>query len=59
MTTQVANQACRTRIAVDVSPQLRREVRVAAARRDESMTRWVIEAVENRLAEEGAVRDKK
>ena len=56
MTTQMPTTAPRTRIAVDVSPQLRREVRVEAAKHDMSVTRYVIEVLEQKLAEEDAVR---
>ena len=38
----------RTRITIDLTPQLRREIRVAAALRDESITRYVTEAIEQR-----------
>ena len=55
-TSTVPTAARRTRITVDVSPELRREVRVAAARRDENITRYVTKVLEQSLAEEDAVR---
>lgn len=55
--TTATSQPRRTRITVDLTPELRREIRVAAARRDISMTQYVTEVLEERLAEEDAVRD--
>ena len=44
----------RTRVSVDLSPQTRRRLRMAAARRDVSVGRYVLEAIEDRLREEMA-----
>jgi uncharacterized protein (DUF1778 family) len=40
----------RPRISLDVSPELRRRLRVAAARRDTSVGNYVTVAIEERLA---------
>lgn len=44
--------AKRPRISVDVIPDLRRRLRVAAARRDVSVQQYVVEAIEERLRED-------
>jgi len=41
------------RIDVRMPPQLRRRVRVAAAKRDLGMSTWALEALEEKLAREG------
>jgi hypothetical protein len=45
--------AKRPRISVDVSPEVRRRLRLAAARRDVSVRRYVLDAIEDRLQEDG------
>jgi uncharacterized protein (DUF1778 family) len=42
----------RARISVDVSPQVRRRLRLAAARRDVTVRHYVIEAIEDRLRQD-------
>lgn len=39
----------RPRISIDIDPDLRRRLRLAAARRDLSVRQYVLEAVEQRL----------
>ena len=52
MTTATAQTTGRrTRITVDVSPELRREVRVEAARRDMNVTRYVTEVLKQHLGD--------
>ena len=47
---QMAEVAKRTRIAVDVSPVVRRRLRLAAARRDVTLKEYVRQALERQLA---------
>jgi hypothetical protein len=42
----------RPRISVDVVPDVRRRLRLAAARRDVSVQQYVVEAIEDRLRED-------
>ncbi len=42
----------RPRISVDVQPDVRRRLRLAAAKRDLSVRRYVLEAIEERLRED-------
>lgn len=42
----------RPRISVDVRPELRRRLRIAAARRDVNVSRYVVEAIEDRLQQD-------
>jgi uncharacterized protein (DUF1778 family) len=42
----------RPRISVDVVPEMRRRLRLAAARRDVSVQRYVVDAIEDRLRED-------
>lgn len=44
--------AKRPRISVDVDPQVRRRLRIAAAKRDLTVSRYVLEAIEERLRED-------
>ena len=44
--------AKRPRISVDVVPDIRRRVRLAAARRDVTVRQYVLEAIEGRLRED-------
>jgi len=39
----------RPRISIDVQPQMRRRLRLAAAKRDLTVQRYVLEAIEERL----------
>jgi len=45
-------QAKRPRISVDVLPELRRRLRLAAAKRDLTVRQYVLEAIEERLHED-------
>jgi len=42
----------RPRISIDVTPEVRRRLRVAAAKRDLSVRQYVLEALEERLGED-------
>lgn len=42
----------RPRISLDLQPELRRRLRIAAARRDLTVRRYVLEALEERLRED-------
>jgi hypothetical protein len=44
--------ARRPRISIDVLPELRRRLRLAAAKRDLSIRQYVLEAIEERLRED-------
>ena len=44
--------AKRPRISIDVQPEIRRRLRLAAAKRDLTVRRYVLEAVEERLRED-------
>lgn len=47
---RLAANSKRLRISVDVSPEVRRRVRFAAARREVAVGRYVLEALEERLS---------
>jgi uncharacterized protein (DUF1778 family) len=42
----------RTRISIDVVPEVRRRIRLAAARRDLTIRQYVLEAIEERLQDD-------
>ena len=42
----------RPRLSIDVLPELRRRLRLAAARRDVAVRQYVLEAIDNRLRED-------
>ena len=44
--------AKRPRVSVDVVPEVRRRLRLAAARRDVTVRQYVLEAIEERLRED-------
>lgn len=46
------SMAKRPRISVDVRPEVRRRLRLAAAKRDLTVRRYVLEAIEERLRED-------
>jgi len=48
----MASWAKRPRISVDVGPEVRRRLRLAAARRDVSVRQYVLEAIEDHLRED-------
>ena len=47
-----AAQPKRPRISLDVAPDLRRRLRLAAAKRDQTITQYLLEAIEERLRED-------
>jgi len=49
----VSNASRRVRLSIDVAPQERRRLNVAAARRDQSIRDYVWEAIEARLLLDG------
>jgi hypothetical protein len=52
MVRPMESAAQRPRISVDVLPELRRRLRLAAAKRDVTVRRYVLEAIEERLRED-------
>jgi len=46
------SSAKRPRISVDVMPEIRRRLRLAAAKRDLTIRQYVLEAIEERLRED-------
>ena len=52
MPRSMESSAKRPRISVDVVPEVRRRLRLAAARRDVSVRQYVLEAIEERLRED-------
>lgn len=42
----------RLRVSVDVSPEIRRRLRLAAAKRDLTIRQYILEAIEERLRED-------
>jgi len=46
------SSAKRPRVSVDVVPEVRRRLRLAAARRDVTVRQYVLEAIEERLRED-------
>lgn len=42
----------RPRISIDIEPEARRRLRIAAAKRDVSVRRYVLEAIQERLRED-------
>ena len=52
MPRSMESSAKRPRISVDVVPEVRRRLRLAAARRDVSVQQYVVEAIEDRLRED-------
>jgi predicted DNA-binding protein len=48
----VQNTAKRTRLAVDLPPNLRRRAKIAAARREVTLQQYVRRAIEKQLAED-------
>ena len=49
MSRVTVSQGKRPRISVDVSPEIRRRLRLAAASRDVTIRQYVLEAIEERL----------
>jgi uncharacterized protein (DUF1778 family) len=52
MARQIESSAKRPRISIDVRPELRRRLRVAAAKHDQSVRQYMLEAIEERLRED-------
>jgi hypothetical protein len=48
----MASSAKRPRISVDVLPEVRRRLRLAAAKRDLTIRQYVLEAIEDRIRED-------
>lgn len=44
--------AKRPRISIDVQPEIRRRLRLAAAKRDLTLRQYILEAIEDRLRED-------
>ena len=52
MARPMESQAKRPRISVDVRPEVRRRLRLAAAKRDLTIRQYVLEAIQERLRED-------
>jgi hypothetical protein len=52
MPRDIQSAAKRPRISVDVDPEIRRRIRLAAARRDVSVRQYVTDALQERLRED-------
>lgn|SRR3990172_4629267 len=52
MARPMESAAKRPRISIDVQPRIRRRLRLAAAKRDLTITRYVLQAIEERLRED-------
>jgi uncharacterized protein (DUF1778 family) len=52
MAKQMEPSAKRPRISIDVQPELRRRLRLAAAKHDRTVQQYVLEAIEERLHED-------
>ena len=52
MVRNASTPAKRPRISVDVDPKVRRRLRIAAARRDLSVRKYVLEAIEERVRQD-------
>ncbi len=52
MARPMATAPKRPRISLDVTPQVRRRLRLAAAKRDLTVRRYVLDAIEERLRED-------
>jgi hypothetical protein len=52
MPRDIQNAAKRPRISVDVDPETRRRVRLAAAKRDVSLRKYITDALQERLRED-------
>lgn len=52
MARPLATQPKRPRISLDVASDLRRRLRLAAAKRDQTITQYLMEAIEERLRED-------
>ena len=52
MAKQMGSLTKRPRISIDVRPELRRRLRLAAAKHDRTVQQYVLEAIEERLSED-------
>ncbi len=52
MTRSTGSPAQRPRISVDVAPEVRRRLRLAAAKRDVTVRQYVLEAIEEQLRQD-------
>lgn len=52
MARPMSSAAKRPRISIDVQPDLRRRLRLAAAKRDLTLRQYVLDAIEERLQED-------
>jgi uncharacterized protein (DUF1778 family) len=52
MVRPMESSAKRPRISIDVQPEVRRRLRLAAAKRDLTVRQYVVEAIEERLRED-------
>jgi uncharacterized protein (DUF1778 family) len=52
MAKQMEPSAKRPRISIDVQPELRRRLRLAAAKHDQTVRQYMLEAIEERLRED-------
>lgn len=52
MARPMESSAKRPRISIDVQPEIRRRLRLAAAKRDLTLRQYVLEAIEDRLRED-------
>ena len=52
MARPLESSAKRPRISIDVAPEVRRRLRLAAAKRDLTIRQYVLEAIEERLRED-------
>ncbi len=48
----MTTEAKRTRLTVDIPPELKRRLRLVAAQRDISIRKYVVETIEQQLAED-------
>ncbi len=52
MARSIGSRAQRPRISVDVAPEVRRRLRLAAAKRDVTVRQYVLEAIEEQLRQD-------
>ncbi len=55
----MAGSAKRPRYFLDIDPELRNRVKAAAALQDKTMRQWMVEAIEEKLAEDAVVQKRK
>ena len=52
MAKQMQSSVKRPRLSIDIQPELRRRLRLAAAKHDRTVQQYVLEAIEERLSED-------